>query len=115
MALNEPIFRLLDGVTSAEQLLALWRTPYPCDPDSNPHANDNAKFYGDENTTDNAFKALILIRMINKPAQYQALIDDICESTLEKWLTTSSKKMQFQQRWATLTELLDRDYPLSTP
>lgn len=113
LALNAPIFRLLEGVTSAEQLLALWRTPFPCDPDSNPHADDNAKFYGSERVTDMAFKALILIRMINKPAQYQALMDDIYESTLAKEWTSSAKKMQFQQSWATLTKLLDRDYPPS--
>lgn len=116
----EQMLDFLDQLNDLEQLLELWLRPDPFNPDAkaNQSTNSDVRLYA-------RLDALVLMRLINKPEKYAPIIEQSYQyaltcTTLEDRPGVRSKRHPKKTRrevffldWATLTELLDRDYPPS--
>lgn len=122
LAKCQPILDFLDQINDLEQLLALRLKPDPFNPDAkvNQSTSPYIRLYAD-------LPAMVLMRMINKPEKYVPIMDQSYQYALtcNRLLHTPSRyynsprypktppREVFLRDWATLTKLLDRDYPAS--
>lgn len=115
----------LDQINRLEQLLELWLRPDPLNSDAkvNLIENPHTRLYG-------RLDAMVLMRMINQPAKYAPIIEQSYQYVLNaptcksldghpgtyyrsKRYPKKKRREVFLLDWATLTELLDQDYPPS--
>lgn len=130
LASSQPMLDFLDQLNRFEQLWELWLKPDPLNPEASSNQLKDGPYtnmYVFRNSTGRSLKALILMRLMNQPAKYGPIIEHLYEHALtsgslreqpsphhrsERYPKASPREV-FLLDWATLTELLDRDYPPS--
>lgn len=123
LAKCQPMLDFLDQINNFDQLLELQLKPAPLDPDAKINQSQNSPYsrlYAD-------LPAMVLMRIINQPEKYAPIIEQSYQYALtgkklndepgryyqSKRYPKKKRREVFLLDWATLTELLDRDYPPS--
>ncbi|MFZ3192393.1 MAG: hypothetical protein WA154_04180 [Moraxellaceae bacterium] len=132
LASSQPMLDFLDQMNCFEQLWELWLKPDPLNPDASSNQLKDGPYTDmyirNKFLTERTLKALILMRLMNQPEKYGLIIEHLYRYALTSGLPEEppspyhrskrypkkSLREVFLLDWATLTELLDRDYPPST-